>query len=100
MSKPSARDTPGEGFTPGPWYVHAPEPTLPFYVSNNAEDHHNVEVAVLYGKDSGADARLVAAAPDLLAALERVRDAYGFDPSIESSIWQEVNAAITKARGA
>lgn len=34
----------------------------------------------------------------LLAALERVSDAYGFDPSIESSIWQEVFAAIAKAK--
>lgn len=42
---------------------------------------------------------LADAAPDLLAVLERVWDAYGFDPSIDSSIWQDVRAAISRARG-
>jgi hypothetical protein len=46
---------------------------------------------------NAANARLIAAAPELLEALERVRDTYGFDPSIDSSIWQEVYAAIKKA---
>lgn len=36
---------------------------------------------------------------EMLEALKRVADAYGFDPSIDSSIWQEVFAAITKAEG-
>lgn len=43
--------------------------------------------------------RIRDAAPELLEALKRVADAYGFDPSIDSSIWQEVFAAITKAEG-
>lgn len=46
-----------------------------------------------------ANAKLIAAAPDLLEALETVWDAYGFDPSIDSSIWQTVLAAIAKAKG-
>ena len=35
----------------------------------------------------------------LYGALERVTDAYGFDPSIDSSIWQEVQAGLRLARG-
>ena len=44
-----------------------------------------------------ANGRLISAAPELLAALKLVWDAYGFDPSIDSSIWQTVQAALAKA---
>lgn len=47
-----------------------------------------------------ANARLIAAAPELLEALGLVWDAYGFDPSIDSGIWQTVQSAIAKATGA
>lgn len=40
---------------------------------------------------------VIAAAPCLLDALQTVWDAYGFDPSIDSSIWQTVQAALTRA---
>ena len=45
------------------------------------------------------DARLIAAAPELLEALQLVWDTYGMDPSVNSSIWQTVSAAISKATG-
>src|SRR3546814_17595280 len=44
-----------------------------------------------------ANARLIAAAPDLLEALQLVWDTYGMDPSVDSSIWQTARAAIAKA---
>lgn len=44
-----------------------------------------------------ANARLMAAAPDMLDALQLVLDTYGFDSSTDSSIWQTVTAAIAKA---
>lgn len=46
------------------------------------------------------NARLIAAAPELLEALQLVWDAYGFDPSVDSSIWQAAREAIAKATGA
>src|SRR3546814_14179116 len=46
-----------------------------------------------------ANARLIAAAPDLLEALQLVWDTYGMDPSVDSSIWQTARAAIAKATG-
>jgi hypothetical protein len=45
------------------------------------------------------NAHLIAAAPELYEALERVCDTYGFDSSTDSSIWQEAFAALAKARG-
>ncbi len=46
-----------------------------------------------------ADARLVAAAPELLDALKLIVDTYGFDSSTDSAIWKTAHAAITKATG-
>jgi len=42
---------------------------------------------------------LSAAAPELYEALQLVWDTYGMDPSVDSSIWQTVRAALAKARG-
>ncbi len=84
------------GHTPGPWSFDGPA--------------HNVIVwgpeadqRVCFMTSDGAaeaNARLISAAPDLLAALQYVWDAYGFDPSIDSAIWQTVLAARAKATGA
>ncbi len=47
--------------------------------------------------DCGANARLIAAAPDLLAALEQVASLPGFEPNEPYA--QSVLAAIRKAKG-
>ena len=47
-------------------------------------------------EDNQANARLIAAAPDLLEALEDVRHNVDSD---EPEMWHRVNAAIAKARG-
>jgi len=49
--------------------------------------------------EQDATARLLGAAPELYDALELVWDTYGMDPSVDSSIWQTVRAALAKARG-
>lgn len=46
-----------------------------------------------------ANAQLIAAAPELLNALVLVVNTYGWDPSIDSAIWQTAFAAIAKALG-
>jgi hypothetical protein len=64
-------------------------------------DKSGRKVAACWGgsEEKMANGYLWSAAPDLYAALERVTGAYGFDPSIDSSVWQEVFAALAKARG-
>lgn len=84
--------------TPGPWsvdvdarvtFVRDPSGNYLFEMDIGAMDH-GFERALF-------DANLAAAAPELLDALKYVWDAYGFDPSIDSAIWQTALAAIAKA---
>jgi len=61
-----------DGHTPGPWYLNTPDPdparTVRF-ISDVCTD--------LLGA-TDADARLIAAAPDLLAEVKRLRDLVDF----------------------
>lgn len=89
--------------TPGPWrVVHG--------TNVMAKRGHGGEASVAacggyannfdggaYVAESEANARLIAAAPDLLAALEAVTLLPGFEP--EEPYGQAVRAAIAKARG-
>lgn len=72
----TARDTPGEGFTPGPWKLWQATSDHSLNVVNEKSEFI-CEVGVL-GKDGDtrdarikADGNLIAAAPDLLAACEK-----------------------------
>lgn len=49
-----------------------------------------------------ANARLIAAAPELLEALTRLRDAYvgKYNDSIKAICWEQAQDAIAKAEGA
>jgi len=90
--------------TPGPWTVHASDPEIdgeyPWWVG---VDERSAFVADVLGE---ADARLIAAAPELLTALEVIaRPPYQWD-SDESRDTKEVRrriqiarAAIAKAKG-
>jgi hypothetical protein len=75
--------------TPGPWEVE--DDTDEVIVSRDPEANGFQIVAKTYGPDDAANARLIAAAPDLLAALKHVRDIYA---DIEI-----VRDAIAKAEG-
>jgi len=46
-----------------------------------------------------ADARLIASAPDLLVALERIESSLGHEPGMYSDILSIARAAIAKAKG-
>lgn len=86
--------------TPGPW---AAKPTVPSdgFDCWTIIDSSGQDLAWSKGYQNDAEmqgnARLIAAAPDLLAALGLVWDAHGMDSSVDSSIWQTVRAAIRKA---
>lgn len=91
------RTIPMSEHTPGPWYTH--RSAVPDWCEQNiiASEPDGVDVALTYR--SKADAALIAAAPDMLAALEVVRDFLTDEPYLHTKEWDAVNAAIRKARG-
>lgn len=62
------------GGTPGPWIVERNHvvPDFAAHRDANSDDEGRHSIAVLYGPDAEANAPLVAAAPDLLAAIKAV----------------------------
>lgn len=92
-----------EGFTPGDWYVSELEAT-----GQKSEFYIFIEpgVAVIERSVTGEhdmnDARLLAAAPELLAALESAQMAlmgYTHQNAITLAALFKARAAIAKARG-
>lgn len=62
----------------------------------------NAAIAVAYGataEEADANAKIIAAAPDLYAALQAIRDSPQFRDRLENGIQQMVHAALAKARG-
>lgn len=96
--------------TPGPWRIardYSPEHGETPYIVDGAGK--NVAMAAYMPTEQGANARLIAAAPDLLAALEAAVLWYETAPiaereAVEVAIEQdfpvvEARAAIAKAKG-
>jgi hypothetical protein len=93
--------------TPGPWEVsndHKPSPYIirqdgrfTGFASVKFHDFLKNEGA---RQEQEANARLIASAPELLAALEKIADyVFGLESELNicSSIWMEARAAIAKA---
>jgi hypothetical protein len=90
------------GHTPGPWVIEGDVAALPDDIGvgivNRKHDGDDWDVAMVHS--SAANARLIAAAPDLLAALKLIVEADG-----EKSLAQivaampDARAAIAKAEG-
>ena len=100
--------------TPGPWIAPEDQANLiapkVSYESNYVGELKNSFQAFVYGcegEEMRANARLIAAAPELLAALEFARDhfisfGYGDHPLMRSAaeaVDDEIRAAIAKAKG-
>lgn len=89
------------GFTPGPWRID-PDAT---FIGDHYVGTDQADIALMADwsidlePEQWANARLIAAAPDLYDALRLVLDTYGYDSSTDSSIWQTVTSAIAKAEG-
>ena len=105
-SASSQSSIPSASYTPGPWKVADKSYGWDHFAAVVTEGPNgpliaNCHIAALSRshEQTGADARLIAAAPELLEALQLVWETYGFDPSIDSSVWQTVRAAIAKATG-
>jgi len=83
-------------FTPGPWRYDRTNgsPTTGEHMIAGAKPGYLAEVRDCGSGDVSANARLIAAAPDLLAALECVA------PYIsEKGVFNMVQSAIAKAKG-
>lgn len=91
--------------TPGPWAV-GPAPHADCRIYATSETHaiartygpelNDIGVCALTGPQNKADARLIAAAPELLEALVELRDWYSEHTGMPAVA---ANAAIAKAKG-
>lgn len=93
------------GHTPGPWEIDGLDPyNKAFGISARNAEGYKTPVVVWRGmgrpasEEGKANARLIAAAPDLLAALKLVADS-GLFSSYDDRAWGTVNGAIDKAEG-
>lgn len=88
------------GHTPGPWLAE-PSPTgVGWNVFAIGGDSDKLVVEVLDTDDDEADARLIAAAPDMLAMLRRIAPVLQQQgPATPSDLWQDLWALIDKAEG-
>ena len=82
--------------TPGPWHVHEDHSDLVI-------DSRWIRLAAILGDTPArraADARLIAAAPEMLGVLEDLMDDYCFDFESEyADILERALDVIAKARG-
>ncbi|WP_051439464.1 hypothetical protein [Bordetella petrii] len=86
--------------TPGPWMV-LPS-VVPTQFAILTEHGVRQDVAVTYGFDHTpreANARLIAAAPELLEALEEFVHPYSSETLTEGERLEKARAAIAKAKG-
>lgn len=90
-------------FTPGPWFTKR-EGWSTVYVEARIDGGMIQEVAACGPTDAGQDqqqanARLIAAAPDLYEALESLVDEVTNHGEADGAILDSARAALTKARG-
>lgn len=84
--------------TPGPWFISRKYVVGPRDESDSQGFGMIVGVADVYGDNRNQDARLIAAAPDMLAALKEIAETPGTTES-EGAWWRAktAQAAIAKA---
>lgn len=86
-------------WTPGPWYIRERTGGFTIWSDHGAVTSTTITPLSSRRAEGEANARLVAAAPDLYEALEMVRDANESDPHIPPSALAKIHAALAKARG-
>jgi len=94
-------ETRTDAHTPGPWRVIAQRHTEDIWTD---ESHGSVKVAECAGMDKSANARLMAAAPDLLEALRELelRTSQFIDGTLvtfPAALLPQVRATIAHATG-
>ena len=86
--------------TPGPWEVHTAAvnfATTPRESEIRGGNHVVVRLGVMHHETAQANARLIAAAPDLLAALQLIANFSNED--VSDMVRDIARAAIAKAEG-
>ncbi len=88
--------------TPGPWVLRRSITAHPYATADVLTPDGELLALTFAGHDrkrqpADANARLIAAAPELLAALEKMIEPYG--PADDCWQIREARAAIAKARG-
>ena len=94
--------------TPGPWVIdHETRPDQVCVVYHTSHPHGYVYVRGELGywsadrNENMANAHLIAAAPELLAALQAVYEACeGYVPNTSKAVWRTASEVIAKATGA
>lgn len=87
--------------TPGPWYVDGDG-----HVTANADDEHGIcrpiicERVMGFSGDEAANARLIAAAPEMLEALRKAHSAISDLDHIDNEVARDIYDLIAKATGA
>jgi hypothetical protein len=92
--------------TLGPWEVRKNEPWVIAKAYGNMKSVVHLNLPIEQSEEQRANARLIAAAPDLLdvakeanAELERLNDPRGFVSMRQERIMEKARAAIAKATG-
>jgi len=91
-------DDMSEKFTPGPWVADFDtELETPYWL---VAEVNGIEIVAATDGDEAADARLIAATPDLYGALEKAVE-YNSETYEPDEPWwmSEAKAALAKARG-
>lgn len=77
--------------TPGPWTFDDD-----YYVVAGEE---NDIICELWSQDKDANARLIAAAPEMYEALKAINKAFPWNEQMTRPVFDKVHAAIAKAEG-
>ena len=85
--------------TPGPWAAELAHPPAGSYATIRAADDAIVCHVGLTDEQDGADARLIAAAPDLLTACEAALVCAEMGITLGLTATETLRAAIAKAKG-
>ena len=89
--------------TPGPWYFSQPESSNGWaHVHDRPNGYGNIATVWSGFGCALENARLIAAAPDLLAAIadmEAQGEWHGTTWAVPAGVWRAARAAITKATG-
>jgi len=100
--------------TPGPWHVVGSDNATPHIMHEGGKDRYDIDdhtsivcvmpAEILHSYNSWANARLIAAAPDLLeicqAFIAQLGGPEGYFPTAGKPLTDQMRAAIAKATGA